>query len=374
MWFVFDELQSIASEGNEEIGKAILVEYTQFMAESRSFGWSHIASTQSIARVEQIIGKENRKQFYQMFATKLFFQYNEPDDLTYITKTFGKQIVRRTKESLSSNGAIDGARLNETDDEKNYNIVEPNEIAEIDELSAYLKIGKYPAAIVKFEWFKPEGYYVPVPKRLPEFDIYLIKRDFEEEVINTFISRIKSALDKNGYNFTYEAYKNFLKLDHEVKQLWLQNLEDAESVTKARIKQHLCYMHEIDVINDTCGLILNMNIGENDKKSIFKEISKKSGLYPIDRLKRVFEDSNYEIIPGQRKYILQEKFIEEEESTISEILEGENKLSENDIETFATSIKESKVASIEDMADLESESDDMGYDSPPSSSKDNPFD
>lgn len=309
VWFLFDECQTVAADGNEAIGRELLKEYTQFMAVSRSFGWAHINSTQSISRMEAILGKkENVKQYYQMFASKMFFQYNEPDDLNYMIKIFGEKTVKKSKESLSSDGELGHARLNETDDERDYKLVKPEEISDLDELSAYIKFGKYPGSIIKFEWFQPEKTYIPVPAKIPEFDLHIINRDFDDSIISLFKSRISSAFSKNSFRFTHEDYLKFLELEHETQQFFLQKLEDTEGVTKARIRQHLPYVNEIDTLNHYAEELSEEPIGENAQESILSELRKKSGLYVKSRLKEQFlENSDYTFLKGLKGFVLIKK-------------------------------------------------------------------
>ena len=88
---LFDEIQSLGSDGNYSLGKKIIEELGNFLAESRSYGYSYTVAIQSLPQLEKLIKKESIRELFQHLSTKILLQYNEPDGSEWLSKFLNEQ-------------------------------------------------------------------------------------------------------------------------------------------------------------------------------------------------------------------------------------------------------------------------------------------
>jgi len=279
MWMLMDEIQSVAAEGNEKAGKLFLQEYISFMAESRSYGWCHIAGTQSISRLEAILdSKFNRRAFYQMFTCKLYMKYNEPEDLEYVVKDFGKVKIKKTKENFSMGEKTEGDRISESEDEKIENVIEADEIGSLPNLSGFIKIGNYPPAFIQYEYWKPKKIHTRIRGLENSFDMGTTTRHYHDMIIQRFKKVLIDTLIETGnHNFSYEKFLKFKELNYKTKELFAKKLENVAKVRGERLIQYLPFIFEEELITDFCDRYIDT---EHFKKTedVYKLLIEETGL------------------------------------------------------------------------------------------------
>jgi len=180
IFMLFDEIQSLGSDGNHAIGKNIIEELGNFLAESRSYGYSAIVATQSLPQLEKLVKKEGMRELFQHLSTKVLLQYNEPDGSEWLSKFLNEQEVERLKESYSQTGKIVDMtqdRLQESDEEKLKRVVLPAEFNSLKPLEAFVVIGEHPVSKIQFQYRQPPTITTNLIKReLPFFDQDTIER------------------------------------------------------------------------------------------------------------------------------------------------------------------------------------------------------
>ena len=180
IFMLFDEIQSLGSDGNHAIGQNVIEELGNFLAESRSYGYSCTVATQSLPQLEKLIKKEGLRELFQHLSTKVILQYNEPDGSEWLSKYFGEQEVERLKESYSQTGKIVDMtqdRLQESDEEKLKRVVLPAEFNSLKPLEAFVVIGEHPVSKIQFQYRQPPTLTTNLIKReLPFFDQDTIER------------------------------------------------------------------------------------------------------------------------------------------------------------------------------------------------------
>ena len=180
IFMLFDEIQSLGSDGNHAIGKNIIEELGNFLAESRSYGYSAIVATQSLPQLEKLVKKEGMRELFQHLSTKVLLQYNEPEGSEWLSKFLNEQEVERLKESYSQTGRIVDMtqdRLQESDEEKLKRVVLPAEFNSLKPLEAFVVIGEHPVSKIQFQYRQPESITTNLIKReLPFFDQNTIER------------------------------------------------------------------------------------------------------------------------------------------------------------------------------------------------------
>lgn len=298
-----DEIQSVASAGNEKSGKLFLTEYISFMAESRSYGWCHIAGTQSISRLEAILeSKFNRRAFYQMFTCKLYMKYNEPEDLEYVVKDFGKSRLKKTKENISIGVELEGDRISESEEEKIENVIEADEIGSLPNLSGYIRLGNFPPAFIQYDYWSPKKIHKRIRGLENKFDMGTTSRHYHDMIIQTFKKHLIDALIKcNFQKFSYEKFLAFNKLHYKAKEAFGEKLERASKVRGERLLRYLPFLFEEELIIDFC----EKHVGSEDFKTtdeVYKLFIKETGLYSLNRNLRILEVLNktFEVKDMQR--------------------------------------------------------------------------
>ncbi|QIR75354.1 type IV secretory system conjugative DNA transfer family protein [Sulfurospirillum diekertiae] len=181
IFLMFDEIQSLGSDGNHELGKQLISELGNFLAESRSFGYSAIVATQSLPQLEQLIKKEGMRELFQHLSNKFIFQYNEPDGAEWLSRYFNEQEIERMRESISRGD--NSERVSETEEEKLKRIVLPSEFNALKPLQCFCSIGEHPTSQLQFEYrLPPEITQKVLLKELPFFnndDIDVLKNRYQ---------------------------------------------------------------------------------------------------------------------------------------------------------------------------------------------------
>ncbi|MCK9372431.1 MAG: type IV secretion system DNA-binding domain-containing protein [Sulfuricurvum sp.] len=175
IFMLFDEVQSLGSDGNHALGKKIIEELGNFMGESRSYGYSVTVATQSLPQLEKLVKKEGMRELFQHLSTKVLLQYNEPDGAEFLSRFLNEMEIRRIKQSHSQGASaatdVSQDRLQESDEEKLKRIVLPGEFNTLKPLEAFLIVGEHPVAKINFTYRQPdlitEGL---IPRKLPDLD------------------------------------------------------------------------------------------------------------------------------------------------------------------------------------------------------------
>jgi type IV secretory pathway TraG/TraD family ATPase VirD4 len=180
IFLLFDEIQSLGSDGNHALGKNIIEELGNFLAESRSYGYSCTVATQSLPQLEKLIKKEGMRELFQHLSTKILLQYNEPDGSEWLSKFLNEQEIERLKESYTQTSRVVDMtqdRLQESDEEKLKRVVLPAEFNSLKPLEAFIVVGEHPVSKIQFQYRQPEPITVNLIKRdLPFFDQNAIEK------------------------------------------------------------------------------------------------------------------------------------------------------------------------------------------------------
>lgn len=173
IFMLFDEIQSLGSDGNEALGRQIIGELCNFMAESRAYGYSVTVATQSLPQLERLIKKEGTRELFQHLSNKFLFQYNEPEGSEWLSKYLNEQEIDRLKESYTQSGDTDlnKDRFQESDEEKLKRIVLPSEFNSLKPLEAFAIVGEHPTSRIQFIYrLPPRICNNLIEKPLPFFD------------------------------------------------------------------------------------------------------------------------------------------------------------------------------------------------------------
>ena len=180
IFMLFDEIQSLGSDGNHALGKKIIEELGNFLAESRSYGYSCTVATQSLPQLEKLIKKEGMRELFQHLSTKVLLQYNEPDGSEWLSKFLNEQEIERLKESYTQSSRIVDMtqdRLQESDEEKLKRVVLPAEFNSLKPLEAFIVVGEHPVSKIQFQYRQPPVITQNLIKReLPFFDQSTIEK------------------------------------------------------------------------------------------------------------------------------------------------------------------------------------------------------
>jgi type IV conjugative transfer system coupling protein TraD len=146
-WFVLDELPSLK--------KISSLQYA--LAESRKFGACILAGIQNIDQIISIYGQHGARSMLDLFNTKIFFRTTDPNTTSWISKVLGEQEIKEFNEGLSygANQIRDGVNMNRQTRTKA--IITPSEIANLPDLSAYIKLpGSLPVTQINMKYSKPD--------------------------------------------------------------------------------------------------------------------------------------------------------------------------------------------------------------------------
>jgi len=180
IFVLFDEIQSLGAGGNQALGKNIIEEFGNFLAESRSYGYSAIVATQSLPQLEKLVKKEGMRELFQHLSTKVLLQYNEPDGSEWLSKFLNEQEVERLKESYTQSSKIADMtqdRLQESSEEKLKRVVLPAEFNSLKNLQAFVVVGEHPVSKIQFQYRQPDPITVNlIRKKLPRYDNETVNR------------------------------------------------------------------------------------------------------------------------------------------------------------------------------------------------------
>jgi type IV secretory pathway TraG/TraD family ATPase VirD4 len=160
IWLVLDEFQTLGKLAQMEEG----------LAQWRSFGGSAIVGTQSLAKVEEIYGKQTLRSFYQNLSTRLVFQYDESDGAKFITDNFGEGEISENQHNrmITRSGDRDISQVQEKISVKKALL--PGELSLLKPLECYLKISEYPLTKISFIYKNPQRKHNLEAWELPYFE------------------------------------------------------------------------------------------------------------------------------------------------------------------------------------------------------------
>jgi type IV secretory pathway TraG/TraD family ATPase VirD4 len=168
--WILDELMSLAT-GNKALGKHLISELINTLAESRSKGLSAHIAFQSLSQANEIVGDNLLKSLFQMCGTKIILQYSEPYGSKVLSQFLGEKEIERKKHGVNRAGEMSQDRMNETEEEKIKKIVLEAEFSNLEPLEAFIKIGSFPVSKIHFGYQQPEAICDPlIPRELPFFD------------------------------------------------------------------------------------------------------------------------------------------------------------------------------------------------------------
>lgn len=168
--WVLDELMSLATN-NKALGKYLISELINTLAESRSKGLNALIAFQSLTQANEIVGDNLLKSLFQMCGTKIVLQYSEPYGQKVLSQFLGEQEIDRKKQGINRASQIGQDRLNESEEEKIKKIVLESEFANLEPLEAFVKIGNFPVSKIKFGYQEPKRVCDPLIRReLPYFE------------------------------------------------------------------------------------------------------------------------------------------------------------------------------------------------------------
>lgn len=168
--WVLDELMSLATN-NKALGKHLISELINTLAESRSKGLNALVAFQGLSQANEIVGDNLLKSLFQMCGTKIALQYSEGYGQRILSEFIGQQEISRNKKGISSGNDISADRLNSNEEEKIKKIVLESEFANLEPLEAFIKIGNFPVSKIRFGYQEPKQISEPLIRReLPYFD------------------------------------------------------------------------------------------------------------------------------------------------------------------------------------------------------------
>ncbi len=183
VWLIWDEIQSIGSNGNHALGEYVISEFINFLAESRSKGFCEIVATQSLPQLEKLIKKEGVRSLFQLLSSKVIGQYDEPEGQRFICQYVGEQEIKREKESESQGIRFNDSRTNRQEEEKIKKILLESELSSLPPLNFFLKIGSYPISQIEIQYNDPKDItQVLIERPIPFFereDILKLQEDFK---------------------------------------------------------------------------------------------------------------------------------------------------------------------------------------------------
>ncbi len=229
VWLLWDEIQSIGSNGNQALGEYVISEFINFLAESRSKGFCEIVATQSLPQLEKLIGKDGVRSLFQLLSTKIIGQYDEPDGQKFICQYLGEQEIKKTKEGYSEGSKINDGRVSTNEEEKNKKIVLESELSSLPPLNFFLKIGSYPLTQIAFEYQDPRDITQALIEKMKPF--------FDMERVEEIVKLEKEEEDKERIELAIEKLKN---LNRDINKI--EDLSKASKLSIDRVKYLLPLM------------------------------------------------------------------------------------------------------------------------------------
>jgi type IV secretory pathway TraG/TraD family ATPase VirD4 len=173
--FVLDEFMSLATN-NKALGKHLISELINTLAESRSKGLNALIAFQGLSQANEIVGDHLLKSLFQMCGTKITLQYSEPYGTKLLSQFLGEKEIDRKKQGINRAGDMSQDRLNESEEEKIKKIVLESEFSNLEPLEAFIKIGNFPVSKIKFGYQEPMQISEPLMRReLPYFEQHEIE-------------------------------------------------------------------------------------------------------------------------------------------------------------------------------------------------------
>lgn len=205
IWFILDEIQSLGSGGNQALGQYLISELVNFLAESRSKGFSVTAATQSLPQLEKLIEMEGMRALFQLLSNKFFLQYDEPVGAKFITDFLGSSEQNKTKTGVSKGGQIEQDKLSTNEEEKLKQAVLESELGLLAPLTSYTKLGNFPVCKMEFDYQEPpKSCKEPLIRRvLPFFD-----QPEDKEALRV---AAKEKAREDSINAAYDDIMNMLK-------------------------------------------------------------------------------------------------------------------------------------------------------------------
>jgi type IV secretory pathway TraG/TraD family ATPase VirD4 len=186
--WVIDELMSLATN-NKALGKHLITELINTLAESRSKGLNVLLAFQALSQANEIVGDNLLKSLFQMCGTKIVLQYSEPYGQRMLSEFLGEQEIERTKTGTSSGSDTSQDRLNVSEEQKIKTIVMKSEFANLEPLEAFIKIGNFPVSKIRFGYQEPQPICESLIRReFPYFDQAGDKNENGEVFIEEFIA------------------------------------------------------------------------------------------------------------------------------------------------------------------------------------------
>lgn len=168
--FVLDEFMSLATN-NKALGKHLISELINTLAESRSKGLNALIAFQGLSQANEIVGDNLLKSLFQMCGTKVVLQYSEPYGQKLLSQFLGEKEIDRKKHGINRASEMGQDRLNESDEEKIKKIVLESEFSNLEPLEAFIKIGNFPISKIKFGYQEPIQISEPLMRlELPYFE------------------------------------------------------------------------------------------------------------------------------------------------------------------------------------------------------------
>ena len=213
VWLIWDEIQSIGSNGNHALGEYVISEFINFLAESRSKGFCEIVATQSLPQLEKLIKKEGVRSLFQLLSSKVIGQYDEPEGQKFICQYIGEQEIKREKQSESEGIRFNDSRTNTQEEEKIKKIILESELSSLPPLNFFLKIGSYPITQIEIEYNDPKDItQVLIERPIPFFqreDILKLQENFKNRNKKEELKEeIKTEEIENEEDFKIEAIEN----------------------------------------------------------------------------------------------------------------------------------------------------------------------
>ena len=181
--WVLDELMSLATN-NKALGKYLISELINTLAESRSKGLNALIAFQSLTQVNEVVGDNLLKSLFQMCGTKIVLQYSEPYGQKVLSQFLGEQELDRKKQGINRASQIGQDRINESEEEKIKKIVLESEFANLEPLQAFIKVGNFPVSKIRFGYQESVRICDPLIRR--EFPYF--QNVTNEEPSNMFIA------------------------------------------------------------------------------------------------------------------------------------------------------------------------------------------
>ena len=207
----FDEIQSLGSDGNHALGKNLIEELGNFLAESRSRGYSCAVATQSLPQLEKLIKKEGKNELIQHLSTKILLQYDEADGTEWLSKLIGDKEVERLKESYTQGSNIvdmSKDRIQESDEEKLKKVVLPSEFRTLKRLEGFILTGGHPITKIQIQPIDTK----PIAEELIERELPFFDQDSIEKMRNYYKRQAKEEQIKEALKQQKEAQEMKLKM------------------------------------------------------------------------------------------------------------------------------------------------------------------